>query len=1130
MILEIYFALSLVGPGYAFIGLLRLNAGSHVEKLILSYIASLSIMLVLLFLGGIFLNFWLASILFFVITLFSFVYIIMVNRTRIMSLSFWRSNVPNVLSGKFLMIVTLVALIIVYGVILLTRPLLDSDVVQYYLPFSREIVRSNGFTYSTGYDYNTFLKPIGVSVIYAWTYIVSGSLFSEAFRLLPIIPVIMLVLVTYQIAKQVSNSEPISILSATIFMVLPIHDRLLYYNAFYPDVFYYPLIFFVILGTINYSKTRETKYLIWIGVSFGIAGLIKAQTILFAIAFLLCLVAIEVESKKAVSLFCLAAPFFILVPNLIAEIGRPNSAVFSLGPERVALLFFASIITIVVYILLEPEACLKSSSKAVLADNTEQEIDKSDRENMDPKNILSDFASLVTRSIYVMLPFLILASLWYINNLIRFGSLIYTSNIDIPNLEWANEIIGSIFQSSTQLSYFTYIPYFFFLFVHPAVMGYIWLVPLIIGLFFLIKNHDHNYTYLLFYSVVSVIIIYSQTVYYSSPAAPYPTNPRDLVPLAPMLSIVVAYGIFHLFKNKDSAKQFLTSRAGLISIILVTYYGLMSYFHSVYVYFGGTVFNSHWIYRILTGFLSLFGLTLQQTSYQLWIVNRLSFISRYVLSVLTLSSIIAIPLFFLVFLRYGGTLLTKLKNCINSNDDKGVVTKTPYFKLRELSIAKINPDLVKTIFLIFIVGSVVVLPRAVILASQGGPQNYSHNQLMYSYGPLHELMADDSVPIHGDILTFAAPPGLQYYLPNINIIDLRYSANLAHLRSSLNSSTPFDIAKSLRMNGIRHFLFDLSTLKNLDAALNNSLTSVISNSNLCKVSRSFGSWILYDLGPFETIKDIVPLANWELDSRLSAGAVSFENNGSAVNLNLNTGASADRIAIVNYAFPRLNLSEYESITINIVGSNNSRFLIRFYLSNSTPVDISYWNPISEINEFNLLYLHGSSVRGDAYLSMISSDGQPAMACLLEVSFNKIIPIAEKIVLSPIDWIVDNRNTQGLFNFTNTEGLDLQLNQGLVNDRLTITSTSFPQVNLTSLDYLKVELKGTINARILVRAYLTDGKPLDIVYWKGCGYFQTLVPIPRINLSFRGDVYIALISNDGNPCSISITEISLIQVG
>ena len=150
------------------------------------------------------------------------------------------------------MVISAIGLLSIYLVFLESRAILDSDVVHYYLPIARELVKANEFTYNSGYDYNILLKPIGVSILYAWTYTVSGSILTEPFRLMPLTPIFMLIILNYAITSSATKSKIVSIISTAIFLILPFHDRFLLYSAFYPDIFYYPLIFAAIYFLLEY--------------------------------------------------------------------------------------------------------------------------------------------------------------------------------------------------------------------------------------------------------------------------------------------------------------------------------------------------------------------------------------------------------------------------------------------------------------------------------------------------------------------------------------------------------------------------------------------------------------------------------------------------------------------------------------------------------------------------------------------------------------------------------------------------------------------------------------------------------------------------------------------------------------
>ncbi|MFW9770395.1 MAG: hypothetical protein ACFFEM_16370, partial [Candidatus Thorarchaeota archaeon] len=414
-------------------------------------------------------------------------------------------------------------------------------------------------------------------------------------------------------------------------------------------------------------------------------------------------------------------------------------------------------------------------------------------------------------------------------------------------------------------------------------------------------------------------------------------------------------------------------------------------------------------------------------SFQLWPIDRITFIVSYPLSILAFSLTIGIPIFLFILLKYGIPALNK-----RLHNRKFPSINIPQYFLK-------NKKKIRRTGLILMLVSIIILPRAIVLVTQGGPQNSYDYQMSAYYGPLFELFRDDSINVNGDILTFAAPPGIQYYLPDINIIDLRYAANLAYLNESFNSSSPSEVVSNLRIKGIEHLLFNLDTMIDLDAILGNSLTAIMHSDTLSTISREFGKWIFYDLGPFIITQEIIPLSGWAIDTRYSSGEVSFENNGTAVNFELVNGAMGDRIAAANYEFPHLNLSNYASISFNAVGTNNSLVQFRLYFENGASIDISYWDKLSEIKKFNLAPHSNNLLRGDAFFSVISSDNQSASVSLIEVSLTKVTRMSAMRIVSDSDWSMDYEYTYGdLILSTIDSVVGVQTPEELHIDRITAT--------------------------------------------------------------------------------------------
>ena len=203
MLLEVFLALALIIPGLSLTRLLSFKIGNLSERLTISYIFSLTIIFIISFVGGALFSLSIAIYVITIVVVLSFCYLLFSWVRNPLRTNIIQSLTSELRSKRNILWISLICLISTYAIILLSRALLDSDVVQSYLPFAREMVKHNGFTYTTGSDFNVSLRPIGVSIFYAWAYIISGSLASESFRLMPLTPIIILVLLTYEIVKEV---------------------------------------------------------------------------------------------------------------------------------------------------------------------------------------------------------------------------------------------------------------------------------------------------------------------------------------------------------------------------------------------------------------------------------------------------------------------------------------------------------------------------------------------------------------------------------------------------------------------------------------------------------------------------------------------------------------------------------------------------------------------------------------------------------------------------------------------------------------------------------------------------------------------------------------------------------------
>jgi len=958
MLIEIVAAMGLILPGLLLCEVLGFKH-SLGETLGTSYVISTSLMFFVLYLGGIFGVFREASYVLLVIVLASGIGLIIVVIYRRED---FRKHIDSLLSKSTLssLVVPLsaVALLSVYAAVLLQRPILDSDVAQFYLPMAREISSESAITYSTGYDYNILLKPIGAAVMYAWTYVLAGSTSAEAFRLLPLVPVMTLIGLIHEIAKRTTGSNALAGLAAAVFLVIPLHDRLLVSNGFYPDIFYYPLIFTAMMHIMKYTKGRKTSNLIWIGLEIGTASLLKAQSIYILIAIVIVISINDLRNKGMSAIIIALTPFAILLPNLFAESIQRNGFVPSISGMTIGnfllFSFLALILTTVYYLLFMRQK--------------------------DPDNASSlPIHRILSRGILLLIPFGLMASLWYLNNWLRFGSLLYTSSIILPNYDWAIALLESSSPPITSIDNALYIGHFGFMFLDPAVVGYIWLIPCLLGIFFVSKRASHEMRTFLILSMTLAVLMFSQVVY-AIPEVGTPTyNPRDIVLLAPMLIILITSGIASL--SATSTQSFDRVELPSKAFLFVALYGFLSYVHSVVVWFVSVNMPSASLIALMETIVSFFGLSLQQTSYQLGTHQRILFPYEKTMSILLISLTAGIPLLILAVKRFW--IRDRNSGRFLNQDFMSLGTD---FHFRSQSRKKRLLGLVVSLSVIL---SVIVVPRATIYL-QAGNYAVSDYPLEATYGPLGELISERNLTLDGGILTYMAPDGLPYYLPNNEVIDLRWAANLAALRECLTMPSARESVIELRNRQINYMLIDPSKIQGFDSYLGFRISAIAQDLELSIVIGAYGNWELLKLGPHVLEKLVFPLEAWTVDHRYTDMDYSFTVNSTQLQLRLNASDIETRATIFTTPSMGVAVSEYHVLYVHAL-STNARVLIRIIMNDDTYTDSVYWGNLGTqpFHQYRLNGFSSSALMSSIYIGLKSSNLQPCELLLWEISLVRV---------------------------------------------------------------------------------------------------------------------------------------------
>ena len=959
MLLEVILPLALIAPGFVLQTKIPLKFNSIAERLTVSYTLSLALIFPLLYIGALTFTFLAASLLVLLVSLASAIYLLVsfvINGLPSSSLS--SSSEPRLSRSAIVGILSTGGLVLVLVVVLSLRPILDSDVAQFYLPIAREIARFDGFTYSTGYDYNILLKPIGASVLYAWSYVLSGSTTTEAFRLLPVVPIIVMMGGIYAIAKEVTQKQDAAVLSVIIFAVLPFQDRLMLYNAFYPDTYYYPLVFTAILLLVKYSKTRDWSVLLVAGIALGVSGLLKAQTIYVVIVVLAIILFLDLGWKRVNPLVCFIVPFAIFVPNLLIETIRRLGLSLSLAGfsiDTLPLFFFLGIVSMATYILLTRYGFNSTSSH------------------------LSGLLRFVRRASVFLIPVLLISSLWYVTNFLRFGSIISTSTIDLPNYDWALDILESAAPPLSTVSVSNYFAYFAFMFFDPAVFGYVWFVVIITGSLVFIKLRVEGSGTLVMISMLFAVVIFAQVVYAIPAVGASAYNPRDIFLLAPLLCITSSVGILHVTRKRNEGSNSAHS-LGWAPLLLVSFYGFLGYVHSVVMWFANISLPSSPILEILNSMVSIFGFSLKETSLQLIAVERIPFPLTHAIPLAIFSITAGLPVIVLLLKNTGAGRFYSEKI------QRLVWVSVGVKRARQMSTKQIS---LETVMMSFLILSVILVPRG-LLYLQGGMSGVSSYSLEITYRGLHEM---DST-IQGGILTYKAPDGLPYYLPDNRIIDLRWAANLAYFRDSLTLEDAREVVGSLRDLGITHLLINPSILGELDHALDNIFSTIANDVFLGVELHSFGGWKLYKLGPFTVERTLYSSTSWNISSRWTNASYTFVANESGVYLGLLPDSDHSRMTVFAEDGPELSLRDYDLVQVRLRGTSNARLLVRFFLDDNSGLDLAYWMEPGELNvtSISLSAYSDRLLRGDIYVGLTSSDGQPASAEIIEIAFLTINPL------------------------------------------------------------------------------------------------------------------------------------------
>lgn len=285
------------------------------EKLVISLTAGTALLIVILSLWGMLLpgGFRAFSVAVYVVALGSALWGAWENRRPlVVALRTLPRMAAVTLRGDKLTLVlwTVVAAYVIKALLFLfLRPVIDSDVVVSYLPFARTAYLSDHIPSYNLYDTGAIMvPPVGGWILYSWIYSVSGSIFTESFRLL-MFPFLMGSLaMTYLLGRTVADTRTAR-LGVIVFALLPLHDQVLFESVLFPDVMFafLSLIAFYFMVRLFYDEHRShevVSYSLIIGLAMGTSMWLKFQGVILYY-FLVLFYILHFPAKRWVRFFLL---------------------------------------------------------------------------------------------------------------------------------------------------------------------------------------------------------------------------------------------------------------------------------------------------------------------------------------------------------------------------------------------------------------------------------------------------------------------------------------------------------------------------------------------------------------------------------------------------------------------------------------------------------------------------------------------------------------------------------------------------------------------------------------------------------------------------------------------------------
>jgi ABC-type antimicrobial peptide transport system permease subunit len=143
---------------------------------------------------------------------------------------------------------------------------------------------------------------------------------------------------------------------------------------------------------------------------------------------------------------------------------------------------------------------------------------------------------------------------------------------------------------------------------------------------------------------------------------------------------------------------------------------------------------------------------------------------------------------------------------------------------------------------------------------------------------------------------------------------------------------------------------------------------------------------------------VVPLSDWAVESNFTTVEYVLNSSSGSLSLELEEsdfpGFMPSLVTLYTMNSSTLSLSNYDYINVTATGTNNTRVLLGFSMDDGNSFNVTELADIDTLNTmlFDLAPYAGRTLRGDAFLAIMSSDGLPASIEISEIAFETATPV------------------------------------------------------------------------------------------------------------------------------------------